>query len=78
MQQQMEERAGVARMDTVSDVALHAQYNGLVQDRIAHGRYSSAKTLVTSGFMLLVAIVLFGLHWRWLRRANGAPVPNAA
>jgi len=22
--------------------------------------------------MLLVAIVLFGLHWRWLRRMNGA------
>jgi len=22
--------------------------------------------------MLLVAIVLFGLHWRWLRRVNGA------
>jgi len=22
--------------------------------------------------MRLVAIVLFGLHWRWLRRMNGA------
>lgn len=72
LQQQMEERAGVTRPDTVSDAALHAQYSGLVQDRIAHVRYDSSKTLVTSGLMLLAAIVLFGLHWRWLRRTNGA------
>lgn len=54
------------------DAALHAQYNGLVQDRIAHVRYNSSKTLVTSGLLLLIAVVLFGLHWRWLRRTNGA------
>jgi hypothetical protein len=69
---EMEERAGMTRPDTVSDAALHAQYNGLVQDRMAQVRYGSEKTLVTSGIMLLAAIVLFGLHWRWLRRTNGA------
>jgi hypothetical protein len=72
VQRQMEERSGVVRADTVTDAALHAQYNGLVEDRIAHVRYSSTKTFVTSGLMLLVAIVLFGVHWRWLRRMNGA------
>ena len=69
---EMEQRAGMARTDTVSDAALRAQYDGLVQDRMARVRYESAKTFVTSGLMLLVAIVLFAVHWRWLRRMNAA------
>ena len=69
---EMESRAGIARPDTVSDAGLRTEYNGLVQERIAQVSYESAKTLVTSGLMLLAAIILFGLHWRWLRRMNGA------
>jgi hypothetical protein len=43
-----------------------------VSDRLAHVRYDTSKSLVTNALLLLVAIVLFVLHWRWLRRMNGA------
>ncbi|HKT09944.1 MAG TPA: hypothetical protein VJR24_18730 [Gemmatimonadaceae bacterium] len=69
---EMEMRAGMARPDTVPDAALHSEYDGLVKQRLASVRYESEKSLVTSGLMLIVSIVLFGVHWRWLRRFNGA------
>lgn len=56
----------------------HAQYDGLVQDRIAHVPYNSTTTLVTNGLMLLVVIVLFIVHWRWLRRIERSSVTQAA
>lgn len=69
--------AGVQRntMDSTrlrSDSSLRAEYNARVTDRVTHVRYDTNKSLVTNGLLLLAAIVLFELHWRWLRRMNGA------
>ena len=38
--------------------------------RIASVRYQAMKSLVTSALMLLVAVALFAIHWRWLRKAR--------
>jgi hypothetical protein len=62
----------------MSDAALRAQYEDRVNDRLARVRYETSKSLVTNCLLLLLAIVLFGFHWRWLRRANGAAPPDAA
>ena len=56
----------------LTDSALRVEYDNRVRDRLAHVRYETSKSLVTNGLLLLVAIILFGLHWRWLRRINGA------
>jgi len=55
-----------------SDSSMRAEYDARVSDRIAHVRYDTNKSLVTNGMLLLAAIVLFVVHWRWLRRTNGA------
>ncbi len=36
-------------------------------DRIAAVRHRALRSLVTSTIMLLVAGILFAVHWRWLR-----------
>jgi hypothetical protein len=69
---EMELQAGFVHRDSVPDAALRTEYDGLVKQRLASVQYSSEKSLVTSGIMLLVAIALFAVHWRWLRRFNGA------
>jgi hypothetical protein len=69
---EMEMQAGFVHRDTMPDAALRTEYDGLVKQRLASVQYESEKSLVTSGIMLLVAIALFAVHWRWLRRMNGA------
>lgn len=39
-------------------------------ERIGVVRYRAMRSLVTSSFMLLLALALFGLHWRWLRTSR--------
>ena len=56
----------------VSDSSLRVEYDARVRDRLVTVRYETSKRLVTNVLLLAVAIVLFGLHWRWVRRMNGA------
>ena len=63
---------GTSQPDTASDATLRQRYDALVADRVAATRYKTAKTLTTSTIMLLLSLVLFVLHWRWVRRLNGA------
>src|SRR5260370_26800382 len=71
-EQPMFDRNGTAKPDTMSDASLHQQYDALVKDRIATTQYRTAKSLTTGSIFLVVSLVLFGLHWRWVRRLNGA------
>jgi hypothetical protein len=57
-----------AMPDTVSDNTLRARYDALVTDRTAATVYRTTKTFVTSGTMLVVAVIMFLVHWWWLRR----------
>jgi len=60
------------RADTVPEATLRQRYDALIADRIVTTRYRTGKTLMTQGILLLVAIGLFGFHWRWVRRLNGS------
>jgi hypothetical protein len=59
--------------DTASDPTLRARFDALVSDRTAATVYRTTKTFVTSGTMLLLAVIMFLVHWRWLRRFSNAP-----
>lgn len=58
--------------DVPSDSALMALCAEERTDRIAAVRHRALRSLVTSTLMLLVAGILFAVHWRWLRGSRTA------
>src|SRR5579872_777092 len=50
-----------------SDAELRAQYEALRADRIASTRFLTQRDITVSALMLIVSVLLFALHWRWLR-----------
>jgi hypothetical protein len=66
--------------EPVPEPELRRRYEALRADRIAHVRVKAQRSLVTSGLTLAIAIALFAIHWRWLRRRVEAtrPAPGAA
>ena len=67
-EQRFFDRSGTAQPDTIAEPNLRQQYDALVRDRIAAVRHRTTKSMVTSTFLTLLAVVLFGVHWRWVRR----------
>lgn len=55
-----------------SDSALMALCAEDRTERIAAVRHRALRSLVTSALMLLVAGILFAVHWRWLRGSRTA------
>jgi hypothetical protein len=51
----------------LSDDDLRAQYEAVRSSRIADARFEATKSLTTSLILLIVAVVLFVTHWRWLK-----------
>ncbi len=80
---QKDQRSGLAtaaaepRADTLSEATLRVRYEAARADRFARVRFQSWKALTTSGLLLVISVVLFVLHWRWMKRAGGAPEPAA-
>ena len=64
--------ANAVRPDTVSEATLRTRYEALRADRISRVRFNAWKAIVTSGLLLIISIVLFAVHWRWLKRAGAA------
>ena len=54
--------------DTLSDAQVQARYETLRADRLSEQRFKAIKGFVTNTIMLVLALALFGWHWRWLRR----------
>jgi len=74
----MFDRSGAARPDTMSEATLHQQYDALVKDRIAATHYRTTKSLTTGFIFLVISLILFALHWKWVRRLNGIQGKAAA
>ncbi len=64
-----------ARADTASEATLRKRYEALRADRIARVTFQSWKAIVTSSLLLIISVVLFVLHWRWLKRLAKAGEP---
>ena len=60
--------AGEVRPDTASGATLRKRYEALREDRISRVRFQSWKAITTSGLLLIISVVLFVLHWRWMRK----------
>ena len=63
------------RADTLPEAKLRARYEAVRADRIARVRFQSWKALTTSGLLLVISVVLFVVHWRWMKRSGGATEP---
>ena len=59
-----------ARPDTTSEATLRKRYEALRADHVARVRFQSWKAIVTSSLLLIISVVLFVLHWRWLKRVG--------
>lgn len=64
--------AAAPASDLPSDSALMTLCAEERTDRIAAVRHRALRSLVTSALMLLVAGILFAVHWRWLRGSRTA------
>ena len=61
------------RTDTLSEAQLHRLYDAERQQAIDNVRFRAMRTLVGSGLLIVVALVLFVVHWRWLRERDTIP-----
>jgi hypothetical protein len=61
-----------------SDAELTTRYEALRADRLAYNPDDAKRTLALIGFMLVIAVVLFVAHWRWLRRLTHVEVKEPA
>ncbi len=79
---QRDQRLGAAgpaaRPDTLSTAQLRTRYEAVRADRIGRVRFQAWKAITTSGLLLVISIVLFVLHWRWMRRLGSAAESAAA
>jgi hypothetical protein len=75
---QKDQRSGVAasatesRTDTLSEATLRTRYEAVRADRIARVRFQSWKALTASSLLLVIAVVLFAVHWRWMKKPQSA------
>jgi hypothetical protein len=65
-----------AKLDSIPEPELRRRYEALRADRIERNTVAARRSLITSVFSLLVAIALFVVHWRWLKRMGGAAVQS--
>jgi len=63
--------------DTLSTDELRKRYEVLRDDRLAQTNFYASQRLVKHGLLIILAIVLFVWHWRWLQRQRDA-VPVGA
>jgi hypothetical protein len=59
-------------LDSIPEPELRRRFEALRADRIERNTIEARRSLISSVLSLLIAAVLFTLHWRWLRRTVGA------
>ena len=57
----------VANTDTLTTEQLRQRYELLRTEREASVRFGATQQLVKNGLLILLALVLFATHWRWVR-----------
>ena len=65
--------AAAQASDTLSDAELRRLYDAERDQAIGNVRFRALRTLVGSGLLILVAVILFVVHWRWLRERDTIP-----
>ena len=58
---------------TMSDADLKRMYDAEREAAIGNARFRAIKSLVGNLLLLVVAGILFAIHWRWLRTRDSIP-----
>jgi hypothetical protein len=66
-----------AKPDTLSDTELRRLYEAEREQAIRNVKFRAMRTLIGSALLMIVSIVLFLVHWRWLRERDVAPATSA-
>lgn len=59
--------------DTLSDAELRRLYDAEREQAIGNVKFRAMRTLIGSGLLIIVAVILFLVHWRWLRERDTLP-----
>jgi len=68
-------RDTTGRVDTLSTAELRGRYDALRNERVAQVRQAVLSEVISSGTLILLAVVLFAIHWRWLRARERDAAP---
>jgi hypothetical protein len=68
-----------AAADTLSDAELRRRYDAEREGVIGNTRFVATRSLVGNSLLIVLAAVLFVVHWRWLKkRTDFVPLPPSA
>ncbi len=67
-----------AQTDSMSDADLRRLYEAEREQAVGNVKFRAMRTLIGSGLLIIVAVILFLVHWRWLRDRETAPVAGTA
>jgi hypothetical protein len=70
-------RPVVAPTDTLSDSELRRLYEAEREQAIGNVKFRAVRTLIGSGLLIIVSVILFLVHWRWLRERDAMPATTA-
>jgi len=59
--------------DTLSDAELRHLYDAEREAATGNARFRASRSLVGNLLLIVLAGVLFGIHWRWLKRRDALP-----
>ena len=62
-----------APADTISDAEMRRLYDAERETAIGNTRFRASRSLVSNLLLLVIAGVLFGIHWRWLKQRDALP-----
>jgi len=62
-----------AESDTLSDADLRRLYEAEREQATDNVRFRAIRSLVGSGLLIVVSLILFVVHWRWLRERDTLP-----
>ena len=68
-----------AATDTISDAELRHLYDAERETAIGNARFRATRSLIGNLLLIVLAAVLFVVHWRWLKkRTDFVPFPPSA
>jgi len=54
------------------DATLHAMYEAAKADKIHSVKHRANRTMIVNGLLIILCVVIFTFHWRWMRRLSKA------
>jgi len=64
----------VAADSALSDADLKRMYDAEREAAIGNARFRAIRSLVGNLLLIVLAAILFGIHWRWLRARDSIPL----